>query len=190
MPSPKGDPTYIKNKEQYFMDIAKVVAKASSHPTSPGGCIVVRDHEIVGDGRSVLTASKVEVDCLCYAIATASKRGTPLTGAVIYSTRYPFSASVFQCYLMGIRKMIVLAHEWETYYKDEFRRAARLARELSMAIEPMFEDDDQRFSVNKHSRSKEINDDHFTNANPFKPDEFDPQDANDIQDETNEDTIV
>jgi len=183
MTSPKGDPTYIKNKEKYFMDIAKVVAKASSHPKSPGGCVVVRDREIVGDGRSILTASKVEVDCVCYAIATASKRGTPLTGSVIYTTRYPFSASVFQCYLMGVRKIMVLAHEWEPYYKDEFRRAARLARELAMAIEPMYEDDDQRFTVNKLARPKKIDDDLYTNTDPFKPDEFDPQDANDIHDE-------
>ena len=37
---------------------------------------------------------------------------------------------------MGIRKLTVVAHEWEPYYKDEFRRAARLARELAIAIEP------------------------------------------------------
>ena len=181
MTSPKGDPTYIKNKEQYFMEIAKVVALASTHPKSPGGCLVVRDREIVGDGRSILTASKVEVDCLCYAIATACKRGTPLAGAVIYSTRYPFSASVFQAYVMGIRKMIVLAHEWEPYYKDEFRRAARLARELSMAIELIFEDEDQRFTINKNDLATE--DDTSMKSNPFEPDEFDPQTESEIQDE-------
>ena len=32
MQSPKGDPTYIKNKEKYFMDIAKAVGVASTHP--------------------------------------------------------------------------------------------------------------------------------------------------------------
>ena len=40
------------------------------------------------------------------------------------------SHAVFQAYLLGIRKIVVLAHEWEPFYKDEFRRAARLAREL------------------------------------------------------------
>ena len=187
MRCPKGDPTYIKNKEQYFMEIAKTVAKASSHPKSPGGCVVVRDREIVGDGRSILTGSAVEIDCLCYAIATASKRGTPLTGAVIYSTRYPFSASVFQSYLMGIKKMVILAHEWEPYYKDEFRRAARLARELSIAIEPMFEDEDQRFGVTKTKEFTDDNNDHIgsdiTEDDTFKPDEFDPQDKSEIRDE-------
>ena len=54
-------------------------------------------------GRSVLASSKVEIDCITYAIATCAKRGTPTAGAVIYSTRYPFSASVFQAHLMGIR---------------------------------------------------------------------------------------
>ena len=139
--APEGDPTYIKNKEKYFMEVAKTIALASTHPKSPGGCVIVRDREIIGDGRSLLCSSKVEVDCLTYAIGTSAKRGTPTTGAVVYTTRYPFSPSIFQCHVMGIKCIYVLAHEWEPYYKDEFRRAARLARELSIAIEPLFEDD-------------------------------------------------
>ena len=55
---------------------------------------------------------------------------------------------------MGVRKIVVLAHEWEPYYKDEFRRAARLARELTMAIEPYFENADPRFSVNSLRRTR------------------------------------
>jgi len=158
MPAPKGDPCYIKNKDRYFMSIAAAIARGSSHPLVPGGCVLIRDREVIGDGRSVLAESKVEIDCITYAIATCAKRGTPTTGAVIYSTRYPFSASVFQAYLMGIRRFVVAAHEWEPYYKDEFRRAARLARELSIAIEPLFDDVDQRFT-----------------ENPHELDEFDPQ---------------
>lgn len=149
MNAPEGDPTYIKNKDKYFMEVARTVALASTHPKSPGGCVVVRDREIIGDGRSILCASKVEVDCLTYAIAATSKRGTPTTGAVVYTTRYPFSPAIFQCYIMGIKKIFVEAHEWEPYYKDEFRRAARLARELSIAIEPLFRDDDTRWSKKK-----------------------------------------
>ncbi len=61
---------------------------------------------------------------------------------MIYTTRYPFSTAIFQAHLMGISKIFILAHAWETYYKDEFRRAARLARELSIAIEPIFFDED------------------------------------------------
>ena len=179
MNAPKGDPTYIKNKEKYFMGIAKEVAKASSHPISPGGCILVRDREIIGDGRSILASCKVEIDCLTYAIATCSKRGTPTTGAVVYTTRYPFSASVFQCYLMGIKKICVYAHEWEAYYKDEFRRAARLARELSIAIEPFFADDDPRFSTNKHADRKIDT----TLYNEHAVDEFDAQDKKEILDD-------
>lgn len=158
MPAPKGDPCYIKNKDRYFMSIAAAIARGSTHPLIPGGCVLIRDREVIGDGRSVLAESKVEIDCITYAIATCAKRGTPTTGAVIYSTRYPFSASVFQAYLMGIRRFVVAAHEWEAYYKDEFRRAARLARELSIAIEPLFDDVDQRFR-----------------ENPHELDEFDPQ---------------
>ena len=176
MPAPKGDPTYIKNKEQYFVNVAKAVGAASSHPTAPGGCIVVRDRELLGDGRSLLTDSKVEIDCVCYAIAAACKRGTPMTGAVIYTTRYPFSASIFQAHIMGIRKIVVLAHEWEAYYKDEFRRAARLARELSIAIEPFFEDEDPRLSVNSHA-NKTIDKNLYHTAADFTPDDYDPQDA-------------
>lgn len=181
MQSPKGDPTYIKNKDYFFIEIAKTIAKASTHPKSPGGCVVVRDREIVGDGRSIYTDSKAEIDAVCYAIGCAAKNGTPLTGAVIYTTRYPFSASIFQAYLMGIRKVIVLAHEWEPYYKDEFRKAARLARELSMSIEPIHEDSDQRFAVNKNDRS--IDHKLYTDANPFAPDEYDLDDGETETDE-------
>jgi deoxycytidylate deaminase len=174
MPSPKGDPTYIKNKEQYFIDLAKAVGAASTHPKAPGGCIVVRDREILGDGRSILTHSKVEIDCVAYAIAAAAKRGTPMAGGVLYTTRYPFSASIFQCHVMGIRKVVVLAHEWEPYYKDEFRRSARLARELSIAIEPYFEDDDPRFSINKHD-DKHFDKELYPDSNPHTLDEYDPE---------------
>jgi deoxycytidylate deaminase len=151
MLSPKGDPTYIQNKEAYFMTIAKAIQKGSTHPTSPGGCVVIRDREIVGDGRSLLTDSKIEIDCITYAVGCASKRGTPMAGSVIYTTRYPFSASIFQCHLMGIKKLVVLAHAWEPYYKDEFRRAARLARELSISIEPYFDNEDPRYAVNSQA---------------------------------------
>ena len=72
MISPKGDPTFIKNKDNYFLEVAKTIATASTHPTAPGGCVIVRDREIVGDGRSLLTDSKVEVDCVSYAIAAAT----------------------------------------------------------------------------------------------------------------------
>jgi deoxycytidylate deaminase len=182
MNAPKGDPTYIKNKDKYFISIAKAVELASSHPKSPGGCILVRDREIIGDGRSILTASKVEVDCITYAIATCSKRGTPTTGSTVYSTRYPFSASVFQCYLMGIKKIVVLAHEWEAYYKDEFRRAARLARELSMAIEPFFTDDDTRFSTNT-SANRKIDHELYSADASLAVDEYDHQDETEILDD-------
>lgn len=146
-----SDPTVIPDKDNHFMSIAKAVAEGSTHPIAKGGCIIVRDREIIGDGRSFLAECKVEIDCITYAIATACKRGTPAAGAVVYSTRYPFSASIFQLWLMGIKKLIVLSHDWEPYYKDEFRRAARLARELSISIEPLFDDDDERFQTNNQA---------------------------------------
>ena len=82
---------------------------------------------------------------------------------------------------MGIRRLVVLAHEWEPYYKDEFRRAARLARELTIAIEPMFEDEDPRFTKNIYDRN--IDPTLFRDADPFKTDEYDPTDAATTHDE-------
>ena len=181
MPSPKGDPTYIKNKERFYMNIAKAVGQASTHPKCPGGCIIVRDREIIGDGRSILTDSMVEIDCISYAVAAAAKAGTPAIGGVIYTTRYPFSTSVFQAHMMGIKKIVLLAHDWEPYYKEEFRRSARLARELNIAIEPIFEDEDPRFTKNVYDRN--IDPELFRNSNPFETDEYDPTDAATTHDE-------
>jgi deoxycytidylate deaminase len=81
MPAPKGDPVISKIKT-YFMSIATAIARGSTHPIVPGGCVLIRDREVIGDGRSVLCESKVEIDCITYAIATCAKRGTPTTGAV------------------------------------------------------------------------------------------------------------
>lgn len=169
------DPTFIPNKERYFMSIAKQIATGSNHPIATGGCVIVRDKEIIGDGRSVLAECKVEVDCLTYAIATACKRGTPTAGATVYTTRYPFSASVFQLFLMGIKKIVVLAHEWEPYYRDEFRRAARLARELLISIEPLFEDEDQRFTTNNQDREEEFKDKDLYTFSPAETDGISPE---------------
>ena len=105
-----------------------------------------------------------------------------MTGAVIYTTRYPFSASVFQTHIMGVRKIVVLAHEWEPYYKDEFRRAARLARELNIAVEPYFENKDPRFSVNSYA-DQEVDKDLYPDSNPHATDEFDTKKAKEILDE-------
>ena len=162
------------------MGLAKAVATGSNHPIAEGGCVLIRDREVVGDGRSILADCKVEIDCITYAIATACKRGTPISGATVYSTRYPFSASVFQLYLMGIRKIVVLAHEWEPYYKDEFRRSARLARELSISIEPLFENDDERFSTNNQAPRFDEKEEQFQNKDlytysPTERDDFDAE---------------
>ena len=173
MPSPANDPLYIKNKEQYFIEIAKTIAQASTHPVAPGACVIVRDREIVGEGRAILTASKIEIDCLSVAIGASSKRGTPTVGSTVYSTRYPFTTAVFQCYQIGVRKIVVLAHEWEPFYKDEFRRAGRLARELNISIETYFDKPDERFDGNPQSSAH----------NPFTTDDYDPQLANDVPDE-------
>lgn len=194
MPAPKHDPTFIHDKERYFINLAKQVETGSNHPIAPGGCVIVRDREIVGDGRSILADCKVEIDCVTYAIATACKRGTPITGAVIYSTRYPFSASVFQLYLMGIRKIIVLAHEWEPYYKDEYRRSARLARELSISIEPFFEDEDERFSTNNQAPRFDEKEEQFQNKDlytysPAERHDFDAEQYQQQIDDSNHSTL-
>ena len=181
------DPTFIPNKDRYFMSVAKQVATGSNHPIANGGCIIVRGNEILADGRSLLAECKVEIDCLTYAIGTASKRGTPLVGATVYTTRYPFSASVFQLYLMGIKKIVVLAHEWEPYYKDEFRRSARLARELLISIEPLFDDEDEPELCRYQDREEEFRDKDLYAYSPAETDgisteRYDEQinDTNDI----------
>ena len=76
---------------------------------------------------------------------------------------------------MGIARIVVLAHEWEPFYKDEFRRAARLAREVSIAIEPIFLDEDPRFSKNTYDRN--IDQELFPETNPFETDEYDSTDS-------------
>ena len=183
------DPTFIPNKERYFMSIAKQVATGSNHPIANGGCIIVRGNEILADGRSLLAECKVEIDCLTYAIGTASKRGTPLAGATVYTTRYPFSASVFQLYLMGIKKIIVLAHEWEPYYKDEFRRAARLARELLISIEPLFDDEDERFATNNQDREDEFQEKDLYTYSPAEADSISTERYNEQINDSHDTTL-
>ena len=148
--APSGDPGYIKQKDLYFIGIAEAVGRASTHPLTPGGCVIVRDREIIGSGRQLLSASKVEVDCISCAIGTSCKLGTPTIGAVIYSTRYPFPTTVMQAHLMGIKRFVVLAHDWEPLFREDFRKAARLGRELGIAIEPLYVDPDPRFEANPH----------------------------------------
>ena len=173
----RGDPGFIENKEKHFMGIAKAIAEASTHPMSPGGCVIARDREIIGDGRSLLAHCKVEVDCVSYAIATAAKHGTSLVGATVYSTRYPFSAAVFQLSLMGIAKIVTLDHDWEPYYRDEFRRAARLARELGISIEPFYDKADQRFTTNEEApvfdEEEDFDKKDLYTTNPVEDDSFD-----------------
>ena len=173
----EGDPSFLDNKEEYFMDICRAISKGSTHPIAPGGCVIVRGREIIGDGRSLLASCKVEIDCIAYAIGAAAKNGTNTTGAVVYSTRYPFSASIFQMYLMGIQKVVVLSHDWEPYYKDEFRRAARLARELIISIEPYFDDEDERIKTSDQAPRFEEREEFFENkdlytTNPIEDDDY------------------
>ena len=59
--------------------------------------------------------------------------------------------------------------------------AARLARELCMAIEPLFETDDERFGVSK--AEVKVPDAELYTDNPNQPDEYDPQSTDEINDE-------
>ena len=83
---------------------------------------------------------------------------------------------------MGIQKIVVLAREWQPYYKDEFRRAARLARELCMAVESIYEDEDPRFAVSK--KDLNVPDPELYTENPYEQDEFDPQTIDEIHDDS------
>ena len=137
-----SDPAFIGDKDRYFMELAILIGSANTHPGHQGGAVVVRGRELLSEGRSLLTSCKAEVDAVGYAVAAAAKKGAPLTGAVVYTSRYPFTQSLFQCWIMGINKVIVLAHEWDTVYKQEFRRCARLSRELGLSVEALFLDEE------------------------------------------------
>ena len=165
------------------MSIAKTVASASTHPKAPGGCVIVRDREIVGDGRSILTDSKVEIDALTYAIACASKNGTPLTGAVVYTTRYPYSASVFQCYLMGIQKSLSLHTSGNLITKmssdEQHVWHVKFVWQLNLCTT----NEDPRFGVNTQAQnipSPEL----YSDDSTFRPDDYDPQSIDELDDDT------
>lgn len=141
-----GDPTYIVNKEQYFMDIAKGIEKGSNHPVVPGACVIVRQRDIISNGRSVLATCNTEIDCITYAIATAAKNGTPLVGSTIYTTCYPRPESIFQLHIIGIKHIIFLFREFPAGYSATYRRSAALASDLGISLE-VYDDTD-------HSKSK------------------------------------
>ena len=91
---------------------------------------------------------------------------------------------------MGVRKLVVLAHEWEPYYKDEFRRAARLARELSIAIEPYFENNDERFTTNDQAPRFDEEEKQFENQDlytgiPIESTDFNIEKYSEPNDESN-----
>lgn len=151
------------------MQLAEHLSLASSNPLAPGGCVIVRDREIIADGRSLLSASKVEIDCLSHAIAACAKRGAGAVGAVVYTTRYPSSTATFQAHVMGIRKIIVLAHEWETRYLNDFRASARLGRELGMTIDAFYPDEETKPKAFKTAFPQTVN-------NAYAVDEFDESD--------------
>lgn len=140
------DPTYIKDREAYFIGMALHVGSANNHPLHPGGAVITRDREVLVEGRSILAESKAEIDAVGYALAMASKRGIPVMGGTVYTTRYPFSQSVFQCYLAGIRKIVCMSHEWDKIYKQEFKKTARLCRDLGVSLEVYFPDEGDTFS--------------------------------------------
>ena len=56
------------------------------------------------------------------------------------------------------------------YYKDEFRRSARLARELSISIEPFFEDNDQAYGTG--NTPEEFDNRDLYTTNPIEDDDF------------------
>ena len=124
----------------------------------------------------------VEIDCISYAVAAAAKAGTPAIGGVIYTTRYPFSNICVSSTHDGVSKrLFYLPMTGNRITKKSSDVTARLARELNIAIEPMFEDEDPRFT--KNSNDRHIDESLFPEANPFAPDEYDPNNAAHTYDE-------
>ena len=93
-------------------------------------------------------------------------------------------------YKRQIRKLVVRAHDWEPYYKDEFRRAARLARELQISIEPYFDDDDERFATNNQAPRFDEREAQFDNKDLYVrgPAESDDIDASQYPTQSDADT--
>lgn len=129
------DPTYMINKEQIFMDIAKGLEKASNHPIAPGGCVIVRQRDILASGRSVMCSGYTEIDCIECAIATAAKNGTPVVGSTVYTTCYPLPESIIQCHIVGINLIYFLFRDQPTGYAKRRETAVKIAHELGITVD-------------------------------------------------------
>lgn len=148
-----ADPTYVLNKDQYFMDIAKEIEKGSNHPVVPGGCVIVRQRDIIANGRSVYATWKTEIDCITYAIATAAKNGTPVVGSTVYTTCYPRPESIFQSHIVGIKHIIILFKDIPSAYSSTYKKSAALAGDLGIAIE-VYDDSDTTKSTDQSNRKE------------------------------------
>ena len=86
------------------------------------------------------------------------------------ATRYPFSPSVFQCYLMGIRNALLsLAHDWEPYLQ---RGISDVLHDLPV---------NSALQSNPYLKTKTdclLNHNNYDRSS-FQLDEFDPQTADD-----------
>ena len=74
------------------------------------------------------------MDCLSCVILFASVYWLLLEDSIVYTTRFPFCTPLYQAHLLGVTDVFIKQHEWESYYKDEFRRANRLAKDLGIKL--------------------------------------------------------
>src|SRR6188474_1324044 len=121
--------------DQYFMNIAQVVASRSTCPRKFVGSVIVRERTILSTGyngsiRGMPHCSDVghmmENDH-CIAILQAAKNGAMIDGATIYITASPCWTCFKQIANAGIRRIV-----YGEFYRDEriFSVAERLGMEL------------------------------------------------------------
>ena len=122
------------NSSDTFMAQAIELAEKSDHPLTKAATIIVSNGVILATGLYTLLPSKIDIDCLSCAIANVAAHGVPPENPVVYTTRFPFSTPLYQAHLLGVTELFIQKHEWESYYKDEFRRASRLAKDLEIEL--------------------------------------------------------
>ena len=116
--------------DEYFMDIAVVVARRSTCPRKHVGAVIVRDKTILSTGYNGSVrglphcddAGHMMVDGHCVrtihaevnAVVQAAKNGTRIDGATIYVTASPCWNCFKTICNVGIKRIV-----FEEFYRDE-----------------------------------------------------------------------
>ena len=129
--------------DEYFMDIAEVVARRSTCPRKHVGAVIVRDKTILstgynGSGRGLPhcdDAGHMMVDGHCVrtihaevnAVVQAAKNGTRIDGATIYVTASPCWNCIKTICNVGIKRIV-----YEEFDRDE--RISEVSQTLGIEL--------------------------------------------------------